>query len=157
MMWQAIFGGANLVALACWGIMLLAPRNALSRSAVMYCGVGLLSLAYAVMLVLLVSGVVDGHRVTDAGAGGFTSIEGVRALFGSDGGITLGWMHYLALDMFAGMWIARDADAKQVSRVVQAPVLLATFVAGPLGLLIWLVLREPAARRAAGPRKKVNR
>ena len=44
-------------------------------------------------------------------------------------------------------WIARDADAKGVSRFIQAPILIATFMAGPLGLLIWLALREPAARR----------
>ena len=41
----------------------------------------------------------------------------------------------------------RDGDAKGISRFIQAPVLLATFIAGPLGLLIWLALREPAARR----------
>ena len=74
----------------------------------------------------------------------------------SKGGITVGWIHYLALDLFTGLWIARDADAKGFGRLGQAPVLLATFLAGPLGLLIWLVIREPAARRAAGPRRKVN-
>ncbi|MBA4043562.1 MAG: DUF4281 domain-containing protein, partial [Erythrobacter sp.] len=36
-----------------------------------------------------------------------------------------------------------------ISRFIQAPILLATFLAGPLGLGIWLLLREPAARRQA--------
>ncbi|MGB7370825.1 abscisic acid-deficient protein Aba4 family protein, partial [Erythrobacter sp.] len=56
--------------------------------------------------------------------------------------------HYLAFDLFVGLWIARDADAKHASRWLQAPILLATFLAGPLGLLVWLVVREPAARRS---------
>lgn len=76
----------------------------------------------------------------------FGSIEGVRAIFASDAGVTIGWIHYLAFDLFVGLWIARDADAKGFSRFVQAPVLLATFLAGPLGLVVWLLLREKRAR-----------
>ena len=50
------------------------------------------------------------------------------------------------LDLFVGIWIARDADAKFFSRLLQAPILLLTFVAGPAGLLLWLIIREPMAR-----------
>ena len=67
----------------------------------------------------------------------------------SDGGVTVGWIHYLALDLFAGLWIAKDADQKGFSRLIQAPVLLLTFVAGPAGLLLWLVIRESRARKGA--------
>jgi hypothetical protein len=34
-----------------------------------------------------------------------------------------------------------------ISRLIQGPILLATFMAGPLGLLVWLIIREPAARK----------
>ena len=50
------------------------------------------------------------------------------------------WTHYLALDLFAGLWIAEDADARRIGRVVQAPVLLLTFLAGPAGLFLHLLL-----------------
>jgi len=153
-MWPTLFAAGNLLALACWALLIFGPRNDLVRSAVVYCGAGLLCLAYTAGLGLLLTGLVDGGSLPGAGEAGFTSIAGVRALFLSDGGATLGWLHYLALDLFTGMWIARDADAKQFARMWQAPVLALTFVAGPVGLLLWLVLREPAARR---PRSKVNR
>ncbi len=58
----------------------------------------------------------------------------------------MGWVHYLAFDLFVGLWIARDADAKGFSRILQAPILAATFLAGPLGLFVWLLVREPRAR-----------
>ncbi len=45
--------------------------------------------------------------------------------------------------------IARDADAKGFGRVLQVPFLAATFIAGPVGLLGWLFVREPAARAMA--------
>ncbi len=150
MSWDGIFGAANLLAMLCWALLVLAPRGDISRTLIFYGGCGLLCLAYAVLLVLILTGAVD----AGGGEGGasFTTIEGVRNIFLSDGGVTVGWIHYLALDLFAGMWIARDADAKNFSRVLQAPVLLLTFVAGPAGLLVWLIIREPAARRA-NPRK----
>ncbi len=151
MSWDFAFGAANGLALACWALLLLGPRGPLARTVVFYGGIGVLCLAYSVLLVLLLAGVIDG-----GGGASFTSIDGVRAIFGSDAGVTVGWIHYLALDLFAGLWVARDADGKGFSRLWQAPVLLLTFLAGPFGLLVWLVIREPAARRA-NPRQGVKR
>ena len=39
------------------------------------------------------------------GGGNFTTRAGVMKLFDSPGGATLGWTHYLAFDLFTGMWI----------------------------------------------------
>ncbi|MXP45300.1 ABA4-like family protein [Allopontixanthobacter sediminis] len=143
-MWQTLFGAVNIVALIGWVFLILLPHKPLPLTAVLYLGVGLLCLVYTAGLIALMSGIAD------AGVGGlkadFSSIEGVRAIFASDGGVTVGWTHYLAFDLFTGLWIARDADAKGFSRIVQAPVLLATLVAGPAGLLVWLIIRERRAR-----------
>lgn len=155
MNWDALFGVANIWALASWIALILLPRGDIVKALVFYLGIGLLCLAYAVLLVLLVTGAVDNGALAGAAGADFTTIEGVRNIFMSDGGVTVGWIHYLAFDLFAGMWIARDADGKDIARMVQAPILLLTFVAGPLGLLLWLVIREPAARRA-NPRKKLR-
>ncbi len=145
-MWPAIFGATNLIALAAWAVLLLLPRRPLAMASVLYLGVALLCLVYTVLLVLLVAGVADPLHDAGAAASADLSLAGIRALFRSDGAIVLGWTHYLAFDLFVGLWIARDADAKGFSRVAQAPVLLATFLVGPLGLLIWLAIRERRAR-----------
>ena len=145
MTWEAIFGAVNLLAMIAWAALILAPRKPALLAAVLYLGVGLLCLVYAAGLVSLVGGLVD--PVGPAGGGvDFTTIEGVRSIFASNGGVTVGWTHYLAFDLFVGLWIARDADAKGFSRWVQAPILFATLMAGPLGLLVWLVVRERRAR-----------
>lgn len=142
--WAFIFSAVNMLALTGWVALILLPRWPALLSAILYLGIGLLCVIYATGLIGVVSGLIP-----NAGGGGadFTSIAGVRAIFGSDAGVTIGWTHYLAFDLFVGLWIARDGDAKNVSRFVQAPVLLATFMAGPLGLLLWLGIREPIARR----------
>ena len=144
MNWDAVFGAVNLLAMIAWAALILLPRWPALLSGVLYLGVGLLCLIYATGLIGLLSGVIPNP---DGGGADFTTIAGVRAIFASDAGVTIGWTHYLTFDLFVGLWIARDGDAKGISRLVQAPILLATFIAGPLGLGIWLLLREPAARR----------
>ena len=150
MNWDAFFGLTNMIALVAWILLILGPRGPTAAAIILYVGVGLLCLAYAVMFGLLFGGLVDPARVAGAsGQGSFTSIEGIRALFMSDGGIVLGWTHYLAFDLFVGQWIAKDADHKGFARWVQAPVLLATCIAGPIGLFMWLLVRERRARKVA--------
>ena len=146
-MWAALFSITNAIAVIGWVLLLAFPRKPLTHSAILFLCVALLCLIYTVCFVLFVSGGVDPVRLPGAGEPGFGSIEAVRALFMSDGGVVIGWTHYLAFDLFTGLWIARDADAKAFSRLAQVPFLLATFIAGPIGLFSWLVLREPAARR----------
>ena len=133
-------------------MLLLLPRRPAVHSAILFAGVGLLCLVYAVTFVGLFSGGMNAGRLPGAAVPDLTdySIRGIRSLFMSDGGLVLGWTHYLAFDLFVGLWIARDGEAKGFGRAVQAPVLLATFLAGPIGLLLWLAVRERRARTVTG-------
>ena len=150
MNWAFLFGFTNALALAGWVMLAALPRGPKSSSIILYGCVAMLCLIYAVLFVLLVSKLVDPGAVGGAsGQGDFRSIAGIRGLFASDGGIVIGWTHYLAFDLFVGLWIAKDADHKGFSRLVQVPFLFATLMAGPIGLFAWLVTREARARRAA--------
>ncbi len=150
-MWQFLFTLTNAIALIGWVLLAAFPRKPLPMSAVLYLGVALLCLCYTAMFAGLVGGWADPGAVAGAAPVDYAnySIPGIRALFMTDGGIVVGWTHYLAFDLFTGLWIARDADAKGFSRAVQLPFLFATFMAGPIGLLSWLVVRESRARAAA--------
>lgn len=147
MSWELLFALVNGWALVGWVLLVFFPRRPLVLAIVMYGVVAMLCLCYALMLGVLLSGNVDAGG--GSGSMDFTSLAGVMALFDSRGGATIGWTHYLAFDLFAGLWIARDADAKGFGRLVQMPVLFATLMVGPVGLLIWLVIRERRARAAA--------
>jgi len=139
-MWEQIFGIANLVAMIAWAVLILAPRRDIVMRALFFGPVFLLALGYATGLTLVMTWIVP----TDGGAD-FSTIEGVRAIFASDVGVTIGWVHYLTFDLFVGLWIARNADAHGLGtlqgRVIQAPILFFTFAAGPFGLSLYIVLR----------------
>jgi Domain of unknown function (DUF4281) len=79
------------------------------------------------------------------GQGGFGSVAEVRALFDVPGALVAGWVHYLAFDLFVGSWIAERAGALQMPHALLVPVLLLTFMFGPLGLLAFALLKPKAA------------
>ena len=73
--------------------------------------------------------------------GGFGSLAEVRLLFSEDWILLAGWIHYLAFDLFVGCWQVRDSQRLGISHFIVAPCLLLTFVAGPIGLLSYLLVR----------------
>jgi hypothetical protein len=73
--------------------------------------------------------------------GGFGSLEEVRTLFTSDALLLGGWVHYLAFDLFVGTWIAREGVRSGIPGLLLIPCLALTFLFGPAGLLLFLLLR----------------
>ena len=147
MNWDTLFQLANYWAIAAWIALAFLPRGPKILALILYLGVFLLCLAYTVLIAGFLSGGIDPGG---PGSGGnLTTLAGVMKLFDTPGGATLGWIHYLAFDLFAGLWIARDADQKGFGRIAQSPFLLLTLLAGPVGLFLWLIVRERRARAQA--------
>lgn len=135
--WAAVFQIVNGVALLLWLVLIFAPRRWGTIAWLRLAGAGGLSLFY---VVLVTTALTIGFGEASGPAPDFSTIAGIRAIFATDGGVVTGWTHYLALDLFTGVWIAEDADRRGIGRLVQGPVLLLTFLAGPAGLLLHLIL-----------------
>lgn len=138
MSWEDWFGIANTVALTGWAALVLLPRWRSLLITAGYVLPALLSAGYAT-LVLIYFFRVEG--------GGYGTLAEVKALLASEPVLLAGWVHYLAFDLFIGGWIAMRSDSLGVSRLIQAPLLAATFMFGPLGLLLFLAT-EAAIRLA---------
>ena len=72
---------------------------------------------------------------------GFRSLAQVQLLFSSPQALLAGWVHYLAFDLFTGAWAARDALKLGIPAWVVAPCLVLTFLFGPVGLSLYLLVR----------------
>ncbi len=73
--------------------------------------------------------------------GGFSSLAQVQLLFTNRWLVLAGWVHYLAFDLFLGSWETRDAKRVGISHWLVIPCLVLTFLFGPIGFLLYLVLK----------------
>ncbi len=132
-----LFKLANMAVLPAWIMLIFLPRWSVTKTLVhsMFypCMLGAVYTAGLGFAVFGGMGSVDG---------GFTTLSGVKALFSADISVLIGWMHYLVFDLFVGAWIARDALRRGFHHGLLIPCLLFTFMAGPLGLLLYVVLRK---------------
>ncbi len=77
---------------------------------------------------------------------GFDSLRGVMAFFTAPYAALAGWVHYLVFDLFVGAWEVRDAKRRGIHHGFVIPCLLFTLMLGPVGLLLYLVIRYAKLR-----------
>jgi hypothetical protein len=129
---EQIFSIANLVAMLSWVILAVAPRWILTRKIVLSGAIPLLlSTAYLILIVLFFG----------KAEGGFGSLPEVMKLFTNEWATLAGWIHYLAFDLLVGVWEVKDSEARGISHWFVIPCLVLTFLLGPIGFLLYSVLR----------------
>lgn len=143
-----VFRLANGLALACWLALIASPPAAAWTEKVwLVCG--------RVVPVILSAGYGLLFAVHWRGEGGFGSPAEVRALFDVPGVLVAGWLHYLAFDLFVGVWIAKRSAQIGLPHWAVIPLLLLTFMLGPVGLLAFVTIRALRRRfesaRLTGP------
>jgi len=129
---EILFSLFSTVAMVGWLILIILPRrwSWLNQIPALWIPLGL-SLGYSLLIGLYFF----------QAEGGFDTLANVQLLFTNPMATLAGWVHYLAFDLFVGGWIAKKADELHISRLIQAPILLATFMFGPLGYLLFMLLK----------------
>lgn len=141
---QTLFSLSNLLVLPFWLLLIFAPhwrwtqRLAASPwivapAALLYTVLVLPNLGQLVPLLLS------------------PSLDGVAALLGTPAGATIAWAHFVAFDLFAGRWAYLESRRLGISVWLTSPALFLILMVGPLGLLVFLLLRAfaPAAPPAS--------
>lgn len=128
---ETLFGIVSILPMPVWGAMLLFPSTDFTRKLVSAAW-PLIALA-AVYVALLITALFAGGGVASL------SFDVLRTGVGSEWGFLTAWAHMLALDLFAGIWIFRDAKYWGVSPTW---FLVGTLMAGPLGLGLYLWFRS---------------
>ena len=132
-----LFSLGGALVMPCWLLLLFVPGWRWTQRLATFAVPVLLAVVYLVLL-------LGAHA--PAGAG-FRSLAQVALLFSVRQALLAGWLHYLAFDLFTGAWEARDALRLGISRWLVAPCLLLTFLFGPVGLGLYLLLRLGMRRR----------
>ena len=75
------------------------------------------------------------------------SLEHLYTIFATESFLLVFWLHFLSLNLFLGSWISRDGVKYSMPRgLVSVPLILVYFT-GPLGLVLYWVIRVFYAKR----------
>lgn len=129
---EGLFSMASSLALIGW-ILLLAFHKTLWIGKVL---TGTVITIFAALYTWLVATHLDSFK-----ADSFNSLENIASLFHSPDALLAGWIHYLAFDLFTGIYIVNDARKQGIGFWPLLPCLFFTFMFGPFGLLLYLLLR----------------
>ncbi len=138
---EIAFSLANALVFPQWLLMIAAPRwrgtQWLTRTLLIP---ALLAIVYAYYLFSSTGGALDFMT--------FATLKGVMTLFrqGGERVMLAGWIHYLAFDLVAGCWILRDGQQHKIGHGWLIPCLLFCFMLGPLGILLYVVVRATKER-----------
>jgi hypothetical protein len=77
----------------------------------------------------------------DRAGGGFGSLAQVQVLFNVDALLLAGWVHYLAFDLFVGIWEVSDSRKAGLPQLLVVPCLILTLMAGPAGLALYFLVK----------------
>jgi hypothetical protein len=141
---EQLFLFANVSVMPAWLLLAVAPRWEWTRRLVhsaLY--PALLGAAYTIGF----AGAGSFSTGSEDGSGGM-SLAAISAAFANPRTLLIGWVHYLVFDLFVGAWEARDAQRRGVPQVLLIPCLVLTFMAGPIGLLLYLAIRFARTRSA---------
>lgn len=130
---EAWFWIAHAIAAPAWLLLLIAPLGSDRPVRIARWTAALLASFYLVLFLI-------GPRETLVLARDY-GLEGVAAWFDVPRLMLLGWVHYLAFDLFVGSWEAEEARRLGIGRAALVPCLLMTLMLGPLGLLLFLAVR----------------
>lgn len=136
---ETVFQLANALVLPQWVLMVVAPRWSVTKWLM---NSYLIPVCLAVIYVIYLFG---GGPVDFVA---FGSLAGVKGLFtnGSDGVMLAGWVHYLAFDLVAGTFVVRDSAEKVIPHWLIIVPLFFCFMLGPVGLLLYWVIRAVRTR-----------
>lgn len=127
-----IFLIANTLALFSWLAIIIFSTNTNVIKTVKYFIVSILAVTYVVLIMPLLK---------DFELDSFATLQNVKELFTSNQMVTAGWIHYLAFDLFIGIFIIENSIALGIKKWKYLFCLPFTFMFGPLGLLLYYIFK----------------
>ena len=127
---EQLFTAASLGVMAPWLLLAFAP---LRRQPII-----LVARVCGAILAALYTALIVARSMNGGDGADFTSLTGLAAAFARPEVMLIGWVHYLAFDLWVGAWEAEVAPKWGVPHWALLPCLALTFLFGPIGLLLGL-------------------
>jgi hypothetical protein len=71
----------------------------------------------------------------------YLGLSSVSELFRDDYYLLMFWTHFVAVNLFIGGWILKDAQKLYVNKILLAFPLIITYLIGPVGIFVYWIIR----------------
>ena len=130
---EILFKAANYTVIPFWVLLIAAPRWRWTQR-----------LVHGPVVLLLLTPIYTymlfGYAPTPDGVE-LSSLYGVMVAFSAPHIVVAAWIHYLIFGLFVGAWESRDAQRRGIPHLLVVPCLLVTLMVGPIGLLLYVLVR----------------
>tara|TARA_B100000745_G_scaffold115808_1_gene74735 strand:+ start:204 stop:677 length:474 start_codon:yes stop_codon:yes gene_type:complete len=71
----------------------------------------------------------------------YLSLDNLYTVFATESFLLVFWLHFLTLNLFLGSWVSRDGVKHNISRSLVFFPLILIYFTGPLGLVLYWLIR----------------
>ena len=141
---EIIFLWLNLGVLPFWFTLIIFPKSQISRIFIASVfPIIILSLAYAYLLHIAYLDSYDFLQNFKL----YLGLGEISNLFENQHFLILFWIHFLAMNLFCGGWIVNDSQMFGMNKFLVSIPLIITYLIGPIGILIYWIIRIFYAKR----------
>ena len=135
---EMIYLWLNIGVLPFWFVLIIFPQSSICKYLVISIFPYLvLASVYTYLLYLLYQ--FDYNFLNNFNL--YFGINDLVALFSDDSFLILFWIHFLAINLFCGSWIAHDCQKFGISKFLVFIPLIVTYFIGPLGIFLYWIIR----------------
>ena len=135
--YENIFYIANIGVIPCWFLLIVSPNHTITKFFVKSLVIPLLLSTAYIFIVYQIYVTENIFEVFNI----YLGLDELYTLFSNEGFLLIFWLHFLAINLFVGNWIANDGQTHSVSKILIIFSLILTYFTGPLGLILYWVVR----------------
>ena len=141
---EMVYLWLNLGVLPFWIVLIIFPQSQICRVFITSIfPIFILSLAYTYLLYIVY---LDAYNFLQ-NFNLYLGLDEISSLFENKSFLILFWVHFLAMNLFCGGWIVKDSTIFNMNRVLVSLPLIVTYLIGPIGIMIYWILRLFYAKR----------
>ena len=141
---ETLYMWINLGVLPFWFILIVFPQSHLSR--IFVTSIFPFFILSGVYIFILYKSYLIGYDF-DGNFSLYLGLSELSRLFEDHLYIMIFWTHFIAINLFIGGWIVKDSQKFSINKVLMAVPLIVTYLIGPIGLILYWIIRIFYAKR----------
>ena len=141
---ETLYMWINLGVLPFWFILIVFPQSHLSR--IFVTSIFPFFILSGVYVFILYKSYLIGYDF-DGNFSLYLGLSELSRLFEDHLYIMIFWTHFIAINLFIGGWIVKDSQKFAINKVLMAVPLIVTYLIGPIGLILYWIIRIFYAKR----------